>query len=92
MQQSPTRATVARVVIGAGLHPSIGLHHKSGVNSFALVDDLTEPFRPLVDAVVRRMVGEGVDTVTPESKKPLAHLIGADLRLDDALSPVSVAT
>jgi CRISP-associated protein Cas1 len=85
------RATVARAVIGAGLHPSIGLHHKSGVNSFALADDLVEPFRPLVDAVVRRMVGEGVDAVTPESKKPLAHLIGADLRLDDALSPVSVA-
>lgn len=37
------------------------------------------------------MVGDGVDAVTPESKRPLAHLIGADLRLDDALSPVSVA-
>lgn len=85
------RATVARAVIGAGLHPSIGLHHKSGVNSFALADDLVEPFRPLVDAVVRRMAGEGVDAVTPDSKKPLAHLISADLRLDDAFSPVSVA-
>jgi CRISP-associated protein Cas1 len=85
------RATVARAVIGAGLHPSIGLHHKSGVNSFALADDLVEPFRPLVDAVVRRMAGDGVNAVTPETKKPLAHLIGADLRLEDALSPVSVA-
>lgn len=85
------RTTVARAVIGAGLHPSIGLHHKSGVNSFALADDLVEPFRPLVDAVVNRLVGEGVDAVTPESKKQLANLIGADLRLDDALSPVSVA-
>ncbi len=85
------RATVARAVIGAGLHPSIGLHHKSGVNSFALADDLVEPFRPLVDAVVRRMMIEGVDAVTPQSKRPLAHLIGADLRLEGALSPVSVA-
>lgn len=85
------RATVARSIIGAGLHPSIGLHHKSGVNSFALADDLVEPFRPLVDAVVRRMVATGIDAVTPASKKPLAHLIGADLSLDGAVSPVSVA-
>ena len=85
------RATVARAVIGAGLHPSVGLHHKSGVNSFALADDLVEPFRPLVDALVRRMVEEGVDVVTPESKRALAKLIGTDLRLEDALSPVFVA-
>jgi CRISP-associated protein Cas1 len=85
------RATLARAVIGAGLHPTIGLHHKSGVNSFALADDLVEPFRPLVDAVVRRMICDGIDSVTPETKKPLAHLIGADVRLDDAVSPVSIA-
>lgn len=85
------RATVARAVIAAGLHPSIGLHHKSGVNSFALADDLVEPFRPLVDVMVRRMVGEGVDAVTPEAKRALAHLIGADVRLEGAISPVSVA-
>jgi CRISP-associated protein Cas1 len=85
------RATLARAVIGAGLHPTIGLHHKSGVNSFALADDLMEPFRPLVDAVVRRMICDGIDSVTPETKKPLAHLIGADVRLDDAVSPVSIA-
>ena len=84
------RASVARAVVGAGLHPSIGLHHKSGVNSFALADDLVEPFRPLVDAVVRRMIDVGIEAVTPASKKPLAHLIGADLRLEDAFSPVAL--
>ncbi len=85
------RATVARAVIGAGLHPSIGIHHKNAVNSFALADDLVEPFRPLVDAVVRRMIAEGIDTVTPASKRPLAQLIGADLYLSGAVSPVSIA-
>jgi CRISPR-associated protein Cas1 len=37
------------------------------------------------------MVSDGTDAVTPETKRPLAHLIGADVRLEDALSPVSVA-
>lgn len=85
------RATVARAVIASGLHPSIGLHHKSGVNSFALADDLVEPFRTLVDAVVWRMVNDGVDAITPKTKRPLAQLIGADVRLDGAMSPISIA-
>ena len=84
------RATVARSVIAAGLHPSIGLHHKSGVNSFALADDLIEPFRPLVDAVVLQLTKEGCDAVTPAAKRSLASLIGADLRHNGVVSPVSV--
>ena len=85
------RATMARSIVAAGLHPSVGLHHRSGVNSFALVDDLVEPFRPLVDAVVRRLGADGINSVTPASKRPLVRLIGADLQLDGAVSPVSVA-
>src|SRR3546814_19115989 len=51
-----------------------------------------EPFRPLVDALVRRMIEEGIHTVTSEAKQRLARLIGHDLRLGGAVSPLSVAT
>src|SRR3546814_3945007 len=60
------RSCVARSIIGAGLHPAIGLHHHNRLNGFALADDLVEPFRPLVDALVRRMIEEGIHTVTSE--------------------------
>lgn len=85
------RSCVARSIVGAGLHPAIGLHHHNRLNGFALADDLVEPFRPLVDGLVRRITDEGIDAVTPEAKQRLARLIGQDLRLGGAISPVSVA-
>src|SRR3546814_11169142 len=84
------RSCVARSIIGAGLHPAIGLHHHSRLNGFALADDLVEPFRPLVDGLVRRMTDEGVTTVTSDAKQRLVRLIGNDLRLGGAVSPVSM--
>lgn len=55
------RAAVARAVPAAGLHPTIGLHHANRLNAFALAADLVELFRPLVDAAVHQMVGEGAN-------------------------------
>ena len=46
------RATVARAICSAGLHPSLGLHHHNRYDSFCLADDLMEPFRPAVDTSV----------------------------------------
>jgi CRISPR-associated protein Cas1 len=85
------RSVVARAVVAAGLHPTIGLHHANRLNAFALADDLVEPFRPLVDAVVRQMVDEGATEVDAAAKARLAALISADVELAGATSPVSVA-
>lgn len=46
------RAVVGRAICGAGLHPSLGLHHHNRYDAFCLADDLMEPYRPLVDAAV----------------------------------------
>jgi CRISPR-associated protein Cas1 len=43
------RAATARAVVAAGLHPSIGLHHSNDSNAMRLVDDVMEPFRPVID-------------------------------------------
>jgi CRISPR-associated protein Cas1 len=43
------RASVARAVCAAGLHPSIGLRHHNRYDPFCLAADLMEPFRPLID-------------------------------------------
>ena len=85
------RATVARAVIAAGLHPTVGIHHANRGNAFALADDLVEPFRPLVDALVLTMRAEGTLTLDPALKRRFARLIALDLRLGAETSPVSVA-
>jgi CRISPR-associated protein Cas1 len=85
------RATVARAVVAAGLHPTIGIFHANRGNAFALSDDLVEPFRPLVDALVVSLLGQGVDTLDPAIKRHLVRLIAFDVRIGDELSPVSIA-
>ena len=50
------RAIVARAICGAGLHPSLGIHHHNRYDTFCLADDLMEPFRPRVDRAVLEYV------------------------------------
>ncbi len=80
------RSAMARAVCAAGLHPSIGLQHKSG--DMCLVDDLMEPFRPLVDLVVARLAASGAAEVTRDVKKALADVASLDMRTDKGRTPV----
>ena len=50
------RAATTRAICAAGLHPSLGIHHHNQYNSWCLADDLMEPFRPMVDRIVSRLV------------------------------------
>lgn len=84
------RASCARAIIAAGLHPTIGIHHANRGNAFALADDLIEPFRPLVDALVVALEEQGVRILTPAIKRLFARLIAVYLRHDGETSPVSV--
>lgn len=85
------RATCARAVVAAGLHPTVGIQHSNRGNAFALADDLIEPFRPLVDGVVHRLVQSGVEVLDPAIKRRFARLIAFDVRIAGEASPVSVA-
>lgn len=56
------RGYCMRAVLAAGLAPALGLFHRGRGNSFALADDLIEPFRPVVDIEVARLKeSEGID-------------------------------
>ncbi len=46
------RGIVARALCGAGLNPTLGIHHHNRYNPFCLADDVMEPFRPVVDRSV----------------------------------------
>lgn len=56
-----------RAVAAAGLCAPIGLFHRGRANSNNLVDDLIEPFRPAVDAIVFRHIPFG-ETLSRQSK------------------------
>lgn len=84
------RSTVARHVIAAGLHPGIALFHKNEGNAMRLVDDVMEPFRPLVDIVVKQLADAGNQFVIPETKRELAKLPARSLRMSYGISPVTL--
>lgn len=86
------RATTARAVIAAGLHPSIGLHHSNDNNAMRLVDDLMEPFRPVVDLKVRQLIDNGELSVTPQAKRALVRTMYEDMQTDAGATPVCVCT
>lgn len=82
------RAATARAVMAAGLHPSLGLMHSNRGNALVLVDDLMEPFRPLVDREVHRLKTNGVVDVTADVKSALARIMVVDLPTEEGLSPL----
>lgn len=82
------RSATARGVVAAGLHPSLGLHHSNDQNAMRLVDDLMEPFRPIVDFAVWRLVSEGRNEITIETKKILANLLYANYQTSLGRTPL----
>lgn len=84
------RATTARAVIAAGLHPSIGLHHSHDNNAMRLVDDLMEPFRPIIDLKVWQLKRNGEELVTPEAKRALVRTLYDDMQTAAGATPVMV--
>lgn len=86
------RAATARAVVSAGLHPTIGLHHSNEGNAMRLVDDLMEPFRPMVDLRVWQLHNQGEDQVTPEIKHSLVKILYDDMQTSTGATPVLVCT
>lgn len=84
------RAIVSRAICAAGLHPTISVFHSNRANAFALSDDLMEPYRPLVDQLVRRLVDDGKTEVISETKHLLTTISTLDLDSEAGTSPLSV--
>jgi CRISPR-associated protein Cas1 len=84
------RAAVARAIAGAGLHPSIGIHHHNRYDAFCLADDLVEPLRPLVDRVARGIFLEGHEEINKETKTRLLGLLLEPVALAGARGPLFV--
>lgn len=50
------RAACARALVASGLIPSLGVWHRNRSKPFCLADDLMEPWRPIVDWKVHRIL------------------------------------
>ena len=84
------RASTARAVVAAGLHPSIGIHHSHDNNAMRLVDDLMEPFRPMIDLTVWQLHRSGKSEITAETKRTLVRRLFDDMQTGAGATPVMV--
>ena len=73
------RAATARAVVGSGLFQGIGLHHHNRSNSFPLVDDLVEPYRPFVDEAVYQLLLNNCLELSKNVKAKLISVLYADV-------------
>lgn len=84
------RATTARAVVAAGLHPTLGIHHSNEGNPMRLVDDLMEPFRPVIDFKVWALSKKGELVINATVKREIVLTMFVDIQTKDGTSPLSV--
>lgn len=84
------RATVARALVGSGLLPTLGIFHRNQYNAYCLADDIMEPYRPYVDAVVKKLyiLNGAHDGIPGFIKKELLQVPAMDVLMDGRKSPL----
>jgi CRISPR-associated protein Cas1 len=86
------RAATARALSGSGLLNTLGIHHKSKYNAFALADDIMEPFRPIVDEKVAEIMQKYEEQeLNTQIKSELLQLLTRTVYFKDEKSPLMVA-
>lgn len=86
------RAATARTLSGSGLLNTLGIHHKSKYNAFALADDIMEPFRPIVDEKVYEIMQRYKELeLNTEIKSELLQILTRTVYFKEEKSPLMVA-
>ncbi|TDA63619.1 type II CRISPR-associated endonuclease Cas1 [Sulfuricurvum sp. IAE1] len=87
------RAAILRSIAASGLLPAVGIWHSSDLNPGNLADDIIEPFRPIVDVVVREMFAEKPDqpTIYKTEKLKLVGILQEKILIDGKALSVSDA-
>jgi len=86
------RAATARALSGSGLLNTLGIHHKSKYNAFALADDIMEPFRAIVDEAVHNIMHKYEEQeLNTQIKSELLQILTRTVYFKDEKSPLMVA-
>lgn len=86
------RSMMARSLVGSGLLPALGIFHRNQYNSFCLADDIMEPYRPFVDALVYEVLEAEMAyrTMTREVRAYLLKLPQLKTRIGEFEGPLEV--
>lgn len=84
------RAVIARSLVGSGLLPTMGIHHRNKYNAYCLADDIMEPYRPFVDKLAYDYLLESTcdEELTKEAKAWMLKIPVVDVVIDGKRSPL----
>lgn len=87
------RAVIARSLVGSGLLPTLGFHHRNKYNAYCLADDVMEPYRPFVDRLVFEIVQTNSRNLEldREIKAKLLNIPVLDVMMNGQRSPLMIA-
>jgi len=85
------RSIISRIIIGKGLNPIFGINHSNYYNHLQLSDDIIEPYRFLIDIIVKRLENKGLLSINKESKKEIILFI-SNIRIQFDGSKIDIST
>ncbi len=87
------RAVTARALVSSGMLPSVGIYHHNKYNAFCLADDIMEPYRIYVDAMVYEITKstDDFEELSSDLKTILLNIPSMDVIIDNKQSPLMVA-
>lgn len=87
------RGVIARNLVGSGLLPTMGIHHRNNYNAYCLADDVMEPFRPFVDVLVKKVMKECDDPwdLSTTVKRELLTIPTIDVKINGKRRPLMIA-
>ena len=87
------RAITARSLVGSGLLPTLGIHHKNRYNAYCLADDIMEPYRPFADRIVLDTIRQfpEEESLTTQIKQELLKLPVIDVGITKNVRPLQIA-
>lgn len=82
------RAAIARLTVGQGLMTMLGVFHCNEYNSFNLVDDLMEPFRPIMDYWLDKEIFSKYEYLSYESRLKIIDFLNQPMQYKSTKSTV----
>lgn len=74
------RSKIAQEIVACGYIPALGIWHKSEFNLYNLADDFIEPFRPICDYYVYKLLTESEEKyLTSELKQQLVDILNTQI-------------
>jgi CRISPR-associated protein Cas1 len=90
------RSMTARYLMGAGLWPICGIHHRNMYNHLPLADDIMEPFRPFADHLILDLIEANPELsqsmgIEKQIKSQILNLPFMDTKMDGMIRPLQIA-